>query len=246
MTAPAAVPLPAKEKLHLYLLMGQSNMAGRGKIAPEDKTIHPRVLLFTLDNKWELAVEPVTRDKPGMLGVGPGLAFGKAMAEKEPGITIGLVPCAVGGTQLKLWQHGGTLYSNAVRRAKLAMQVGTLKGIVWHQGESDSGTATNANTYGDRLAGMIRDLRADLAAPALPVVVGQIGEFLYDRGPDHSPYARVVNAALSSLPDKVPATACAPSQGLSHKGDQLHFDAASQREFGRRYAAAMLRLQSAR
>ncbi len=240
----APVPLPDKSKLHLYLLMGQSNMAGRGKIAPEDKTTHPRVLLFTLGNQWELAVEPVTRDKPGMLGVGPGLAFGKAMAEKEPGITIGLVPCAVGGTPIKRWQAGGDLYSNAVYRAKLAMRDGTLKGILWHQGESDSGTVTNANTYGERLAGMIRDIRADLAAPDLPVVVGQIGEFLYDRGPDHSPYARVVNAALAALPERVPATACVSSSGLNHKGDQLHFDAAAQREFGRRYAAAMLRLQA--
>ncbi|HOX58429.1 MAG TPA: sialate O-acetylesterase [Candidatus Paceibacterota bacterium] len=238
--------LPAKEKLHLYLLMGQSNMAGRGKLGAEDITPHPRVLVFSLANRWEAAVEPITRDKPQMLGVGPGLAFGKAMAEKTPGATIGLVPCAVGGTALKRWQHGGDLYSNAVHRAKLAARDGTLKGILWHQGESDSGTATNANTYGERLAGMIQDIRADLAAPGLPVVVGQIGEFLYDRGPDKSPYARVVNGALAALPDKVPATACAPSKGLNHKGDQLHFDASSQREFGRRYAAAMLRLQPAR
>ena len=90
---------------------------------------------------------------------------------------------------------------------------------------------------------MIQDLRTDLGAPNLPFVVGQIGEFLYDRGPDHSPYARVVNAALAELPRKVPAAGCAPSRGLTHKGDQLHFDAASQRELGRRYAAEILRLQ---
>ena len=92
------VQLPVKAKLDLYLLMGQSNMAGRGKIGAEDKTPHPRVLVFTLANQWEPAVEPITHDKPRMLGVGPGLAFGKAMAEAEPGVTIGLVPCAVGGT----------------------------------------------------------------------------------------------------------------------------------------------------
>jgi hypothetical protein len=242
--AAASVQLPVKEKLQLYLLMGQSNMAGRGKLATEDKTPHPRVLVLTLENKWEPAVEPITRDKPGMLGVGPGLAFGKVMAEKEPGVTIGLVPCAFGGTPLKRWQRGGDLYSNAVHRAKLAMRDGTLAGILWHQGESDSGTATNANTYGDRLAQMIQDIRADLGLPGLPFVVGQIGEFLYDRGPDHSPYARVVNAALAELPKKVPATGCALSKGLKHKGDQLHFDASSQREFGGRYAAEMLRLQA--
>jgi hypothetical protein len=245
-TAAPAAQVPVKAKLHLYVLMGQSNMAGRGKLGAEDKTPHPRVLVFTLNNKWEPAVEPITHDKPGMLGVGPGLAFAKAMAEKKPGATIGLVPCAVGGTPLKRWQRGGDLYSNAVHRAKLAMQDGTLKGILWHQGESDSGTATNANTYGDRLAQMIVNVRADLACPDLPFVAGQIGEFLYDRGPEHSPYARVVNAALAGLPNRVPATACAPSKGLTHKGDQLHFDAASQRELGRRYATEMLHLQSAR
>jgi hypothetical protein len=242
--AAQSVQLPVKEKHQLFLLMGQSNMAGRGKISPEDKMPHPRVLLFTLQDKWEPAVEPVTRDKPGMLGVGPGLAFGKAMAGNDPGVTIGLVPCAVGGTQLKRWERSGDLYSNAVHRAKLAMRDGTLKGVVWHQGESDSGTTTNANSYGARLAQMIQDIRADLACPDLPFVVGQIGEFLYDRGPDHSPYARVVNAALAALPGKVPATACAPSKDLKHKGDQLHFDAAAQREFGRRYAAEMMRLQA--
>ena len=153
--ATPAVRLPVKEKFDLYLLMGQSNMAGRGVVGPEDKTPHPRVLMFTLKDRWEPAIEPITHDKPGMLGVGPGLAFGKAMAEKNPPVTIGLVPCAFGGTPLKRWQKGGDLYSNAVHRAQLAMKDGMLKGILWHQGESDSSASTNANTYSARLARMI-------------------------------------------------------------------------------------------
>jgi hypothetical protein len=231
-----------KANLQLYLLMGQSNMAGRGKLGAEDKTPHPRVLVFTLSNQWEQAVEPITHDKPGMLGVGPGLAFGKAMAERNPAVTIGLVPCAVGGTRLSRWERGGDLYSNAVHRARLAMRDGTLKGILWHQGESDSGTLTNASTYGARLAKMIEDIRADLGTPDLPFVAGQIGEFLYKRGPEHSPYARVVNDALAKLPEFVPATGCAKSKGLKDKGDQLHFDTASQHELGRRCADEMNRL----
>jgi hypothetical protein len=232
-----------KEKLHLYLLMGQSNMAGRGELGPEDKTSHPRVLVFNSSDQWEAAVEPITHDKPGMLGVGPGLAFGKAMAEKYPDATIGLVPCAVGGTPLKRWQRGGDLYSNAVQRAKLALRDGMLKGVLWHQGESDSGTSTNANSYGDRLARMITDLRTDLAAPDLPFIAGQIGEFLYTRTQSKLSYPQTVNEALAKLPDNVPNTACALSNGLKDKGDQLHFDAASQRELGRRYAAEMLKLK---
>ncbi|HNR71458.1 MAG TPA: sialate O-acetylesterase [Verrucomicrobiota bacterium] len=236
--------LPAKEKLELYLLLGQSNMAGRGQLADEDQTPHPRVLVFTRQNQWEPAVEPITHDKPALLGVGPGLAFGKAMARKKPGATIGLVPCALGGTPLRRWQRGGDLYSNAVHRARRAMRDGTLAGILWHQGESDAGAATNASSYGARLGQMVQDLRAELGAPGLPFVAGQIGEFLYDRGPDRSPYAREVNAAIARLPRAVPGTGCARSKGLKDKGDQLHFDAASQRELGRRYAAVLLRLQA--
>jgi hypothetical protein len=240
-----SIPLPVKQQLQLYLLMGQSNMAGRGEIGPEDKTPHPRVLMFTLSNRWEPAVEPITHDKPGVLGVGPGLAFGKAMAEHNPRVTLGLVSCAFGGTPLKRWERGGDLYSNAVQRARLAMRDGTLKGILWHQGESDSSAATNANSYGKRLGQMVQDIRSGLGSPNLPFVAGQIGEFLYDRGPGKTPYARVVNEAFAKLPDAVPATGCVFSKGLTHKGDVLHFDAASQRELGRRYAAEMIRLQAA-
>jgi hypothetical protein len=239
----SAAKLPPKEGLHMYLLMGQSNMAGRGQIEAEDKTPHPRVFVFTLSNQWELAVEPVTRDRPKMLGVGPGLAFGKAMAEKNPSLTIGLVPCALGGTRLERWQKGGDLYSNAVHRAQFAMKTGTLKGVLWHQGESDSKPGL-AETYGARLAQMIRDLRADLSAPDLPFVAGQLGDFLYTRKTNNVPEAITVNDAIARLPREVPHTGFISVKGLTHKGDQLHFDAASEREMGRRFAAEMLRLQS--
>lgn len=232
------VKLPPTEKFHVYLLMGQSNMAGRGKIEAEDKTPHPRVVTLDTNGVWQLAVEPITHDKPTLLGVGPGLAFGKARAEENPDVTVGLVPCAFGGSPLKRWQRGGDLYSNAIHRAKLARQTGTLKGVLWHQGEGDS-TPALAKTYGERLDGMIRDLRADLDSPNLPFVAGQLGEFLYTRGSNNVAEVRLVNETLARLPERVPHTGCASSAGLNHKGDQLHFDTASQRELGRRFAAEM-------
>jgi len=238
----APVKVPAKERFHLYLLMGQSNMAGRGKIEAEDQTPHPRVLTLDSNGVWQPAVEPVTHDKPQVLGVGPGVSFGKTMAQKYPDATIGLVPCAFGGTPLKRWQKDGDLYSNAVYRAKLAMKTGTLKGVLWHQGESDS-TPALAKTYGERLDQMIRDLRADLDSPNLPFVAGQLGEFLYTRGSNNVAEVRLVNDTLARLAERVPHTGCASSAGLNHKGDQLHFDTASQRELGRRYAGEMARLQ---
>jgi hypothetical protein len=241
-TKASSPALPAKTNLHLYLLMGQSNMAGRGEVGDEDKQTHPRVLMFNLSNSWELATEPITRDRKSGLGVGPGLAFGKEMAARETGITIGLVPCAVGGTPLRRWERGGDLYSNAVHRARLALRDGTLKGILWHQGESNSGTKASAEGYTIRLTQMVSALREDLASPQLPFVAGQLGEFLYDRGPDKTPFARVLNESLARIGESSPHTACVSSKGLNHKGDQLHFNSESQRELGKRYSEAMRRL----
>lgn len=238
------VKLPAKQSLKIYILMGQSNMAGRGDIEPEDKTPHKRVLMFETNNTWIPAIEPLTKDPHKYHGTGPGLAFGKAIAEKDPTTIIGLVPTAVGGTPLSRWSKGGDLYENAVQRAKAAMKDGTLKGIIWHQGESDTSSKELAETYGARLKKMIADLRADLHAPDLPVVIGELGQFVIHRTNGKPlPLAAVVDAALLDLPNHVPLTACVSSKGLKDKGDQLHFDSPSQREFGRRYADLMWKLQ---
>ncbi len=241
----AAEPAKPATKLQIYLLMGQSNMAGRGVVEKEDKTAHPRVLMFRTNGTWVPAIEPITRDANKTHGVGPGVAFGKAMAEKDPNVTIGLVPTAVGGTPLSRWVKGGDLYENAVREAKQAMKDGTLAGILWHQGESDTGTDEKANTYETRLAKMISDLRSDLGAPDAPFVCGELGHFLLSRTKNKPvPLTKIVNAALNDIPNKVPHTGCASAEGLKDKGDELHFDAASQREFGKRYAEVMWKLQN--
>ncbi len=237
--------LPEKSQLHLYLLIGQSNMAGRGTIEAPDKIATPRVLKFTKENSWVPALDPLHFDK-SVAGVGLGTTFGKVMAEADPQVTIGLVPCAVGGTPLSRWQKDGDLYKQAVVRIKAAMKDGTLKGVLWHQGESDSGSQTTAQNYGERLAQMVKDLRTELDAPDVPFVAGKLGEFLKrDSKPGQPSYWPVVNEQLDMLPSRVSAAAVVSSQDLKHKGDVVHFDAASLREFGKRYAAAMQKLQAA-
>lgn len=247
MVTNAAEPakLPAKEKLRIYLSMGQSNMAGRGKVENEDKTPHPRVLMFVETNgSWASAIEPVTKDENKTHGVGPALAFAKAMAEKDSSVTIGLVATAEGGTPLKRWERGADLYERAVHRAKLAMKDGVLAGVIWHQGESNTGNKDRSDNYAERLAKMISDLRADLDAPNLPFVVGELGEFLTNRKKQPPlPRANEVNQALRDLPKHVSNTGFASAHGLTDKGDELHFDSKSQREFGKRYADVMWQLQ---
>jgi acetyl esterase/lipase len=240
-----AAPAP-KEKFHLYLLVGQSNMAGRGTVEEQDRTPHPRVLTLNEKDEWAPAAEPLHFDKPKIAGVGPGFAFGKAMAEAEPGVTIGLIPCAVGGSPLASWQPKAvdeatktTPYDTAIRRARRAMQDGTLKGILWHQGESDS-NEKSAPKYGDRLEQTLGRLRDEVGGPGVCMVVGELGPHTLAK----NPWAAKVNAELRYFGRRFDRCASVTAKGLKDKGDQTHLDAASAREFGRRYAAAMLRLRA--
>ncbi len=235
---PATVPLPSKDKFHIYLLLGQSNMAGRGKIDPAKNTPHARVLKLDKNNQWARATDPVHFDKP-IAGVGIATTFGPAMAEASPDVTIGLVPCAVGGTPLARWELNGDLFQAAMKRAKLAVEQGTLKGVLWHQGEADTGKSETANSYGARLQQMIADVRSELAAPQLPFVVGELS-----RWAQVTPGYTTVNQALQAIPAQVPRTACVKASDIQAK-PELHFDADEYRELGRRYAREMLQLQRA-
>ena len=98
-------PLPAKDKFHLFLLAGQSNMAGRGVVEAQDQVVNPRVLMLSKEGKWVPAVDPMHFDKPAA-GVGLGKTFGQIIAEANPGVTIGLIPCAVGGSPVDTWKPG--------------------------------------------------------------------------------------------------------------------------------------------
>ena len=231
--------LSERKGFDLYLLIGQSNMSGRGKIKTIDRKMHPRVLTLDKDNRWVAAVDPLHFDKVSA-AVGPGLTFGKAMAALDPTVVIGLVPCAVGGTPMVRWQKGADLYEAAVERARIALADGVFAGALWHQGERDSQFPADAKLYGRRLAKMVRDLRRDLSTPELAVVVAELGRFLDKK---HFVKLRTINDALKRLPERVKHTAWVDSAGLEDRGDGVHLNTESQRELGRRYAEAMARLK---
>lgn len=238
--------LPPKERFHLFLLVGQSNMAGRGAVAAHDKVPHARVLTLNKGGEWVPAIDPIHFDKPAAVGVGLGRTFGIEVAEATPGVTIGLIPCAVGGSPIDAWQPGvfypptkSHPWDDAMKRARLALQSGTLKGILWHQGESDSNAAL-APKYERRLHDLIARFRTELQAPEVPFVVGQLGKFV-DTPWSH--FKTQIDAVHRDLPRKVPHTGYVSSEGLDHKGDNVHFDAGSYRELGRRYAKAYLQIE---
>ncbi len=228
---------------HLYLLIGQSNMAGRGAVDAESKNTDSRVQMLTKDLTWKTAADPLHFDKP-VAGVGPGLAFGKRMAEAYPHVRIGLIPCAVGGTSIKVWGPGAEdnatkthPYDDMLKRVHEAQKVGVLKGIIWHQGEADRGAS---KTYGQSLTGLIELLRKELNAPDVPFVAGELSNFNTNSQASTGRFNEVVQGMAKTVKNY----ACASVEGLNHKGDHLHYNAESARILGKRYAEKMIELQN--
>ena len=225
----------------LYILAGQSNMAGRGYVTGDFKTEgNDKVYMLTKDNTWVVARHPVHFDK-AIAGVGPGLAFGIAMAKENPKVKIGLIPTAVGGSPIEHWLPGAYdpatkthPYDDAVVRIKEAMKYGIIKGIIWHQGEANS-NPEKVKLYLAQLKELIERFRTLVNNPNLPFVAGELGRYR----PDFAPF----NSEIVKLPAMVPYTAVATSEGLVHRGDTLHFDSPSADEFGKRYAKKMIELQ---
>lgn len=227
---------------HLYILMGQSNMAGRGVITDSlKKEGNARVFMLDKNGDFIPAKHPVHFDKPRVAGVGPGLAFGIKMAQDNPKVKIGLIPCAVGGSPIDHWQAGAYdeatkthPYDDAVLRIKNAMKFGVIKGVLWHQGESDSSPEKSA-VYLKKLEELILRVRKLSGNPHLPFIVGQLARY--------RPIYQNINTQLEKLPAEVPFTALVSSERLTHKGDTTHFNGPSADEFGRRFAIKMEKVQ---
>ncbi len=228
----AATYTGPKDKLHIYLLIGQSNMAGRAPYTEDEAGVVQRCFLLNDKDKFEPAKHPFNRYSTirkglNMQKMNPGYTFAKKMLEKDKTVSIGLVVNAKGGSKIEQWKKGTKFYADAIRRTKEAQKAGTLKGILWHQGESNSKEPAG---YADKVAELVKNLRSDLGAKDLPFVAGQII--------DHPG----INEQVAKLPQKVPAASFASSEGL--KGmDRWHFDADSMRKLGERYAEEMLKLQ---
>ena len=214
----------APKNMKLFLLIGQSNMAGRGKIEEQDKVTNPDIFMLTKDLKWVIAKDPVHFDK-GAAGVGLCSEFARDVFKADPKSPIGLIPCAMGGSSLDQWQPGKPLYVTAISRAKEAMKQGSLAGILWHQGESDAKPESIA-TYPARFETMITQLRKELGAENVPVLIGEI---IPGHGKDDE-----VNIALAETAKKTPNAALVSSADLGKK--QLHYDSADYRALGKRYA----------
>lgn len=242
-----AMAQDADAPLHVFLLTGQSNMAGRAAIEKQDeKPVDGALLWNIVDQKWEAAKPPYNRYSPHAkaptyqrLNCGP--SFVRDYLKANPGVRVGIVCSVRGGTTIEQWKKGETkpwsLFDTTIKEAKAALAADSkaeLKGILWHQGEGNS-AAEKVAKYPAQLKQLIADFRADLKSRELPFVYAQIGQF-------NEGYA-AFNKMIVEQPKNIENTACIVTDKLKNM-DKAHFDSAGQRALGERYAAAILKLMA--
>ena len=213
-------------KKQSVLLIGQSNMAGRGDVTSVSPLDNPKITMLR-NGEWVPMKEPIHDDKPSLAGVGLGASFASAFVEKFD-CEIGLIPGAFGGTSLSDWAVGGNYYNRALEMALTAQKDSEICAILWHQGESDQKNPEYAEQLTVILNCFIRDLGLDKTK--IVIITGELGRFV-------GAGAANVNNALSTLSSAYPNYAVASSEGLTAQDVNTHFDAASLRVFGYRYFA---------
>jgi alpha-L-fucosidase 2 len=247
----------------VFLCLGQSNMEGFPGIEEQDKgPVDERFqVLAAVDfprlertkGDWYPAVPPLCRPSAGLC---PADYFGRTMISNlPPNIRVGIVNVAVAGCKIELFEkdtyqtyaatapawmtniiktYSGNPYQHLVEMAKLAQKDGVIKGILLHQGESN----TNDKQWPEKVEGIYDNLLKDLnlKAEEVPLLAGELVNA------DQSGACASMNRIINELPKTIPAAHVVSSAGCTAKPDRLHFTPAGYRELGRRYAEAMLPL----
>ncbi len=248
---------------HVFLCLGQSNMEGFPGIPDEDKAFSDErfQVLAAVDfpdlgrerDQWYPAVPPLCRPNSGL---SPADYFGRTLIETlPPGQRVGVVSVAVAGAKLEVFDptridaytaaapdwmkgiiatYGGNPYQHLLDAAKVAQRRGVIRGILLHQGESNSGDPTWPAQVQALYARLLTDLGLD--ANEVPLLVGELVHA------DQNGACAGMNEIIATLPDVIPTAHVVSSAGCPAHDDRLHFTPAGYRELGNRFAQTMLPL----
>lgn len=231
--------MPKPDNFWIFIMAGQSNMAGRGIVEPQDTLPNARILTVTLDNEWIVAKEPLHLYQPKLTGMDCGVEFARELLKNVgDSITIGLVPCAVGGSNIQAWAgdsvfNGVQLFSNFREKAGMAMMSGTIKGILWHQGESDA-FSEKIPVYKPKLEYVLIGIREFLGDNSLPIIMGELGA--YTNTTKRQKNWAEINSIIHKIPDDLNDCYVVSTNDLTSNPDYIHFNNKSQRILGKRYA----------
>lgn len=230
-----AKSIPEKESLWVFILAGQSNMAGRGLVEPRDTIPSERILTINKNDDIIIAKEPLHFYEPSLRGLDCGLSFGKTIIKHLPdSISILLIPTAVGGSKISQWlgdslHRNVPLLTNFQEKAELGKKYGQVKGILWHQGESDA-TAFNAPLYKEKLSELFSKFRKIIGNENLPVLIGELGS--YSNNENWS----IINEQIRLYALTDSNSIIIKTSDLKDRGDKIHFNSEGQRILGQKFA----------
>lgn len=241
-------------KLKLFLLVGQSNMSGRGDLSEFRNDIDSNIYLFGNDYKWHYAQEPSDNEYNQVddcsidknPGVSPAFSFAKALLQFDSTMIIGLIPCAKGGSSIAEWQKDFSdngLYISMIERAKVTSQYGEIAGILFYQGERDANADfidSNKNRFGlpeswaEYFTEFVSNVRNDLGNQHLPIFVASLGVT-----PDIDKYAywEIIKTEQRNI--EIPNVYFIQTDDLE-PGQSVHFQTSGYITIGERYADAYL------
>lgn len=256
------IALGQDKDFHIYLCFGQSNMEGHGKFEAQDTVTNDRVrLLQSVDcpdlnrkkGEWYTAQAPLTRCHTGLT---PADYFAKTLTENTAkDIRIGIINVSVGGCHIQLfdkdstetyvakapnWMKGilsaydNNPYARLVEMAKIAQQSGVIKGILLHQGESNTGDQDWPNKVNKVYSNLLNDL--SLEANQVPLLAGEL------LSAEQGGKCASMNAIIQTLPQIIPTAHIVSSKGCEGIPDRLHFSPAGYRQLGKNYANTILNL----
>ena len=249
-------------KFYVYLCFGQSNMEGNAKFETQDTIVNKRFQVLEAVNcdnlnrkkgEWYTAVPPLSRCTTGLT---PADYFGREMIDNLPDdVTVGVINVAVGGCKIELFdkdnyesyvssspqwlktivaQYDGNPYGRLVEMAKIAQKDGVIKGILLHQGESNTNDTLWTKKVKIVYDNLLKDL--NLKAESTPLLAGEVVHA------DQGGICASMNTIIATLPEVIPNSYVISSSGIPDAADNLHFTAEGYRMLGKRYAAKMLEL----
>ena len=248
---------------YIFLCFGQSNMEGAARPEPQDlQGVSQRFLLMpAVDDpqrgrkmgEWCQALPPLCRPNTGLTPVD---YFGRTLTENLPeNVRVGVIHVAIGGIRIEgfmpdeisnyiktapTWMIGmlkaynDNPYERLVTLAKKAQKDGVIKGILMHQGESNTGDPEWANKVQNVYDHLLGDLQ--LKPEEVPLLAGEVVQA------NGEGQCIAMNKQIDELPKTLHTSQVISSTGCSNGPDKLHFDAAGYRELGRRYGEKMLEL----
>ncbi|MBQ0111417.1 MAG: sialate O-acetylesterase [Oscillospiraceae bacterium] len=208
-------------------------MAGRGDLCEAPQNVNTNINVLR-NGRWKPLFRPLNQDG-ATAGYCLAESFANDYAKEHPDVTVGLIPCADGGTTLNQWQPGELLFDNAVYQTTLALRTSTVVGILWHQGENDCSDEFYP-LYKKKLSNIVNELRTCLGLHDVPFIAGGLGDFLPEciDFPELNNYYKV-NEQLKEMSESIPLFGYVEADGLTCKSDHVHFCTSSLIEFGHRY-----------